>query len=372
MTCPKCGRGLTLNLEVLARRQACPYCGGALAIPAELEARLAALRAPKKAAAPVAVVCPVCGRTGKSPAAQVGKASQCAYCGARFVVPDAPGLGLDVRVVEGTPPIPLQGAVSKPATRQDPLTRLAWEALAARWLAGTVTKEEAAAILCGLDVLAEWRPAGAEVSPLPPHLTVQVAQYLVLRIMNAQSILEPAGSAILQIPLAGGTTIGSDSASDLGSRMGELLVLNAVGLGLLAITGTGFVAYGKPGESDKEEERVQVTPAVWLRFLPGPAGTTLQGEYQDQYGDRSPLDEEKIAKIAAGIRGGFRVPARAYLAFRALYGDWASPAIYTAASRDKVLDRVAGLPELAAEASDLTAALLAPGKQARPLSAPEV
>ena len=353
LSCDKCKRSLSIKLEVLKRVRLCSYCGAALCLPPELAARLAETgAAPARPALALRVGCTVCGRALKIAAADAGKPSKCQFCGARFLVPASSGPGLDLPVQERPFGKSLEESARKPADSK-PLTLLTWQALRSRWGAGTVSTEEAARLVSWLDALSLWKGPGAAVSPLSPHVTIGVVRYLVLKAPGSDAILEPDGNALLKIPLQEG----DGSPLSLGPST-ELILANVVGLGLLAATGHGFIVTGRK----EEEERARTRPALWLKFRSGSGGTVLDCLFQNHFGDRSPLEADKAANMAETIRSGFAARARGYIAFRALYGDWATPDTYTAASREIVAARVAGIPELASEAADLVAMLLAAAK----------
>ena len=394
-----CGRQLKMAPRVLARRPTCMYCGAKLAVPEVHRAAVATeapALAPEKNRKPVTASCPTCGGNKREPGANVGKLGRCQRCGCPYVVPELRGPGLDVPVdYADAPPVVIRcpacavklalpaAFTAQPCTctgcsevvdlakhplsailattvraDEDDVTRAAVDLLDACWRGGqqcVAEPDRALRHLARLDWWDDNRHGRSEVGPVPPEWVAKLTQKCLLNRARTEHMTLGDGAYRLTVwdePGAGDPTAGE--------KVAGLVAANAVGLGLLALTGYGFYATPSIGDDDEKEERFR--PAVILDFtLAKGGGCDLSGVLQSAPRTEEPLGEEQLTGFATTIRQQIGPLARAYVAFQAAYGPWVPPEAFVTASRDLLAARIARrCPSRAGRARSLASTILAP------------
>lgn len=396
--CSGCKRSFAMTLNTLATRKACAFCGEQLAIPENVKSQISthmAARAPAtQQLRKSAVSCPICLRQtfidgfqksftctyctcpftisadGKAvPAATVlpiemisargvGELA-CSNCGLKklAVVEDAPAVAICQRC--RTPAdlyaVPLEALIHvPPAGSASALIELGRQALLTRWERHDVGLGEAVKMLADFAVIdAALNTASDVLTPVPPEIAADVIQYAVLGVSTATRECDPGG-VTLTISLRRSSGLGSGGEVNVG---GTLLV-NAIGLGLLAATGSGFIGYSK-----NKDESIQADPAMILDLAPTAGGTLLNVSMRDTQGTESRADRATTRRVFDQLRSGLPDGLRRFYAFKALYGHWTTGAMLYGTPANAIRARLETLGgALASQAEALSQALVPPKK----------
>jgi hypothetical protein len=381
-TCAACGRRSAVRPQLFATMRRCTYCGEPVEMSAELQSKIAA-----KAAADgswmLSVECPICAHVQPEANSVAGSETKCKICGCPYQVPKGDGPGLDPPplgigaisgqcpfcgrgIFVGVPVRPIQCSGcgkeikpdSVPITKLlglewpgQPMARVTEAAIQARWTAGLVSPSEAKDTSDSWSLLSRWRP-GVEISPLSQDLTASIVQHQVLKLSGAVQSRASATETVLRIYKGNVSAFGN--LKDTALEVAGMLLLNSI-IGIAsAITRVHIDVQRIPLASSAESE-----PSVILTFASAAEGTLLRGHYQAPSGNVEPLARKTVEELAGVIRREFRVHAQSFLAFRALYGMWATPAMMVAAAPAAVAARIDRFcPGLSLDALELAEEIL--------------
>ncbi len=289
VSCQGCGRTSRLAPSILARKDRCQVCGGALSIPEEAQEGIRSL-AKEVPTAQIRVDCPICFRT----TAQVddpGATCRCSFCGCPFVVQDQDGTAEIApppepefeshedftcgacgenqqlpreRYLETSncrycaTPFPFGLEPDELPERREGMEALSRQLAQKRWKEGRMSLAEARSHLDRWRRLVPWysRPSSADC-PLPAYESLQVLQNAVLGVAQAELVPADSGEdSHLRIPLR---------ANSKDDGLGRLLLINAIGVGLNAAVGVGWVSF----EGEKDDEVVQQEELIITASLHG-------------------------------------------------------------------------------------------------------
>lgn len=368
LTCGKCGRKQQLAASLIAKRRTCAYCGGTYTVPAEAEAQIKAMQAPAALnAKPMTITCAVCFHPIRYPAVTPGLAMSCRFCSSPFVAPEQDGVAHEAdptfavsvapikilcpsclklvpvpgnttatpapcpdcgKAVEWsqTPIESLLGVVIPSTTSR--LSALARAALLRRWVARRLTIAEAAEILIPLSIAETWTPPDdapeVPVSPLSPALTAELVKYSVFSIPDAVIGMTEGEGTRLMIKL-----------HQQGGFPWDSLMQGKVKEAIQASL-TPMSAFRLPSK-DKPES---IQPLFYLTFRAGAAGSVVTGQVQRPEGPMVDLNPWEFAPVRAVIRQKIVGTLYPYLAFRSLFGMWATIQIQQSANADAVVQKI--------------------------------
>ncbi len=398
LACGGCGRAAQLTIAILSRRRNCMYCGAEYALTPEVAEAVAAQdrstpTRPRIRPA-VAITCPICGQTSRFKGDDVGTSSRCRICGCPFVVPDSDGHAeptpgtmkvpvlaeLDLPGVPcphcrssrlqsqdqmghlagctacGAPidltALPIQHLVGMSADlSHDRLLSFAGYVLAVRWARRGSGLAEAALLHEDIGALHRWVPGTGLDSPFEPARTAEILQWAVY---SAPGSSIARDGDLVRLILLG---IEGDGPSDA-----QLIALNVVGIGLAALTGSGFTVSRKDSRDEGE-----VPPALVLAFLPEGTGSRLEAvEIREESGRLVGAGSRIEAGVRASVESSLAEAARRYVAFQCLYGIWAAGSMYRGASEAAIARRVESIGEPLSDHAADWAALLVAGRGVEP------
>lgn len=304
--CGGCGRHF--EFEPTRVKAKCLFCGQALVLPEGCEA---GAPPPKRGlgkvpGAKVRAVCPLCGKSRAFAGDQAGRQAACLFCRSPYLVPVASGAAsLLMPDEEPATELPLPAAARE--TLDGPTQAIVW-LLELRLQRGNLGRQTAQLVGRGLErLLAPQRAA----SPFDLDFTAAVLKHAVFSGLPSQ---EEEGDGYRLVSLGVGEAMAKGESP--GGRAAGLVVQNAIGLGLLALTGYGFTV--SPGG----EEEVPVK--VFLDILLKPEGAA--GDYtellfagRDETGKRYEPEQLLNPDFPRVFPGQFRAGAKRLLLFQALY-----------------------------------------------------
>ena len=394
ITCSGCPRTFNMSLHTLKQKKTCTMCGAALKIPAEVLAQLDNLKATTVSLGsqkPVPGECPVCARTIFAKPESFGKRMKCQYCTAPMSVSSAgavtllrsddigivekgiieqascpecrqkklaalPGRGLNARCESCNATVDiaapeLENYLDFARLGNALMTDFAHMALQARWALKDVTLTEANLILSGVNRLDAWAAATHRpLSPFSVEVTADLVQYVICCNHSAMSDRVKDGLMLI-FPMR------ADGVGLSGQGLESAALGNAVGLGLLAATGTGFVML--PGRGGRKAEEKSGEPASCLLLLPVSNGSELMVLSRDASGNLGKPPTKFAQNSDAAVRGAMLLAAQQYFCFKAIFGEWADGAMLcgvTANALQRRLEFLGGT--LADKAGDFSQALL--------------
>jgi hypothetical protein len=340
ISCSGCSKKIELDEKTLLARIAagdisCVGCGSKLVIPSHLQDALRSARAKT----PIRTTCCCCGRVVRTDV-QSGMFA-CTFCGLRFTIDgDRPQL-IDQREILRANEEELEPALAAIPNRAP--FQVVRAALLGRARSLELLPGEAEAMIETLLALERWRPSAVAIElPIKREDVEGVLSPLLFRAPHYRWSGDAAMRGIFAYPLPPG----------MSSVDARFLAMNAIGLGLLAATGTGFVE--TPGGDDNVAHR---TYRVMVAVAPSPRGVKLQFSSQntDQPEKLFAPDQERAIAKAIDER---RDQLTAYFVLLSIFGRAAAGLPLIAATPENIARRLTTLdPALASHAKELAVRL---------------
>jgi len=379
ISCSGCERSFKITLGILAKKSICAFCGAGLSITPEVHDALQEIEqansTSKKTAEPISIECLVCARPMFVKPEQFGRKIVCTYCTAPMMVRSDRSISLatpppengGAEMLHDIPclfcgkhalqPIgdaganvqctachatanmakhPLSAFIAISAVNQinsgaeSNLCTASYAALQARWEKGELSFPEARQMIVALEKLDHWDTGGA-FSPFDLETTADVVQHQLAGSSSAQ-VQREADHILLIFP------VGQGQLGTKGGGTSSLIGRNVMGLGLLGMTGTGFIAF----RGKKEEENLG-EPAPCLLLTQSGAGSEITVLFRSRQGKIGKGSASWTAHADGPTRKGIRAALRRYFAFKALYGQWATGATLLGATTVAIQRRAEGL-----------------------------
>lgn len=354
--CSGCPRKFEMTLQTISTRPKCMFCGGSLTIPEVLLAEALKAAAPVVKRTAINTECFVCARSIVIKPEAFGRTTKCSYCTApmkvstdgtlstppfpgRLIVEEhiaaetscascrqtklqlQPGPGIQVRCAEcgasadiGTEVLSHYFPIARPGDAL--LTDFAHMALQARWSQRTVTLTEASLVLADIAVLDEWASkTPRQLSPFPVEETAEIIQYAIACNSSAMNMRQDDG-LMLVFPKRSQNDSRSLDGGAITTGMAVSLAAARPGFhGLMPM---------RLASNQNQPKEMQGDPATCLFVVPYQDGCELMVLVRDGNGDLAEAPRGLKEQINGAVRGAMPTSARQYLAFKAIFGIWAT------------------------------------------------
>lgn len=331
LSCPGCKRSLKQSRAVVVKRleegkpPRCAYCSKELTLPSDLK-----ITRPAAAAQPPARVmgrCPLClksamVRDAKNVEGSGALVGTCGACGG-FYLCEGAGRG-SIDVPASSPAAEEEVEAARPRLAALMGGRFLGDALLARAKRGGLEAGEAGHLVQLLEALARWAaPGQSPFLPLPP---AEVLHLLGPIALGADSVSVDEKEGVVRLS-------SSEVFETPGLGTGSKVALNAVGIGLLLATGSGFTVRGRaPSSEVVTHEQVFIVDAV-------EGGSSLRAFVAQQGARPTPLDPAETAALAARLFD-LRAKLGGYFRLLALYGTRFRGAAARRVTRESIVGRL--------------------------------
>jgi hypothetical protein len=390
VSCSSCPRTFTITLQILSQKRTCAFCGEPLRLSAEILSAIEELKTAKSAKPlqPVSVECPVCYRAALIRPESFGRQTKCSYCTCPFIVAadgtvtvagqsnadadterfvtdmscpqcrqkklkavqnaktetkcDACGHTLDLSS------LPLESFVDLSRPGEALMTDFAYMALRSRWSRRDLGLAEATAILGHVNLLDAWvSKTERSISPFSPETTADIVQYAIA--CSSSAMLNTVEEGLMLVfPQKG--------ESDSPEAMISNTALASAGMVMLGATGSRMHA-GFGAKRKKDEKAGE--PATCLVFSQIDAGTDISILARDPAGNYINPPPSAVSYIDSSIRNAMPNAARQYLAFKAVFGNWATGAMLYGITANAIQRRLTSLGgTLSDKAGEISAAIV--------------
>jgi len=344
-----------MSLATLSQRKNCTFCGAALVVPEDMQREFAVSKMVSKVVTRKAIQCPLCLRDIILENAAAGRKQVCSYCTCSYVLdadlnpkpqiqplpfPEpvrenlarlacgqcgaiglkpneaapAEGLCAGCNSTQDLYAGPLADLVELPS-RGSPLVETACAALLARWERRDVGLAEAWWILEELSGVDRALSSDCSVlNLLSPVIAAEVSQFGIFAAPSAEVFRDEAGVTLIIARSRGASGITGIDATGT-------LAMNAVGLGLLAVTGRGFVGVKRENNERKAD------PALVLRFEYSDEGSALRASVRDADGNIQALPSSEMKKLSRDIDQKLPDAVRRLYVFKSIFGSWITGAM---------------------------------------------